>query len=79
MERDAIRDTVLKLAKEELGDKMPPSDAELSDTLDSVQLLALVVAVEDHFEVAFEPGDDEQARTLEDVVDLVAGHLESGA
>jgi acyl carrier protein len=33
--------------------------------------LALVVAIEDHYEIAFEPEDEEEVRTLEDVIRTV--------
>ena len=39
-------------------------------------VLSLVVAIEDHFEICFEPEDDELARTLDDVVRIVTMRLE---
>jgi acyl carrier protein len=40
-----------------------------------VQRLTLVVAIEDHFSLAFAPEDDEAVRSLDDVVALVARGL----
>ncbi len=71
---ESVREQVLALAQEELGDELPPVDGDLSELLDSVQRLSLVVAIEDHFKVAFEPEDDD-ARTLDDVVSIVERHL----
>ncbi len=50
----------------------PLPEGELSEHLDSMQLLSLVVAIEDHFEIAFEPEDEDEARTLDAVTAIVA-------
>ena len=68
------RQAVIAIATEELGDAAPPPDADLSEHLDSVQKLALVVAIEDHFEIAFNPEDDDAVTTLDDVVRIVERH-----
>ena len=53
---------ILELARRELRlDRPIAPDAELSGALDSLQRLALVVAIEDHLQISFEPEDDEQA------------------
>lgn len=44
---------------------------ELSESFDSMQLMELVVAVEDHFRIALDPDDEAEARTLDDVVALI--------
>lgn len=75
---DVVRPTIEALARKELrldADATLPGDAELAEHLDSIRQLSLVVAIEDHFEIAFEPEDDEAARTLDDVVRLVTGRL----
>lgn len=45
----------------------PITEHSLSD-LDSVQRLTLVVALEDHFEVCFDPEEEDGLATLNDVV-----------
>ncbi|MBL8614084.1 MAG: acyl carrier protein [Deltaproteobacteria bacterium] len=67
---------ILELARRELRlDRPIAPDADLSGALDSLQRLALVVAIEDHLQLSFEPEDDEQANTLRDVVQIVARRL----
>ena len=43
--------------------------------LDSVGLLTLAVAVEDHFRICLEPEDEEGIRTVGDLVRVVEGKL----
>ena len=70
-----IRHTLEKLAREELAFSKPLPDGDLAEHLDSIQRLSFVVAIEDHFEVAFEPEDDERARTIEDVIQIIQEKL----
>ena len=67
----SVREQILTIASAELGDAAPTGDTVLADALDSVQRLQLVVAIEDHFEICFEPEDDESVRTLDDLVAVV--------
>ena len=67
----AIRETLTHIAREELGFKSPLPNGDLSEHLDSIQRLSFVVAIEDHYEIAFEPEDDEQAKTIEDVILII--------
>jgi acyl carrier protein len=46
--------------------------------LDSLQLLALVVELENHFRVCFDAGDEEGVATIGDVARLVARRLSEG-
>lgn len=70
--RAAVHDALARLVRTELGRELTlPPEANLAEHLDSVQRLTLVVAIEDHFEVCFEPEDDEQVETLEQAVDAV--------
>ena len=75
MTPDQIRDTILTLARQQLQGVELGDDREAFDALDSVQRLTLVVAIEDHFSLAFAPEDDEAVRSLDDVVALVARGL----
>jgi acyl carrier protein len=69
MSEREIREVLEKLVK------VPLPDGELADSLDSMQRLSLVVAIEDHFEICFEPEDDEAVRTVDDVVAVIRGKL----
>ena len=76
MNPDQILDEVILLAHRELNiSQLPAPEAPLDEHLDSMQRLGLVVAIEDHFQVAFEPEDDEEAKTLEDVVRILSHRL----
>jgi acyl carrier protein len=62
-----LRAELLELARRQLA--LPaelPAEADLAEHLDSMQRLSLVVAIEDHYRVAFEPEDDEAVRSLDD-------------
>ena len=78
--RDEVRKQVLELARRELslsdGQLAQIDDtANLGEHLDSLQVLQLVVAIEDHFKICFEPEDDDAAHTLEAVVGVVERRL----
>ncbi len=71
-----IRAQILQIAAKELslgaGELAKINETtDLSEHLDSVQRLTLVVGIEDHFEICFEPEDDEQVATLADVTRIV--------
>lgn len=44
---------------------------KLSEELDSVDRLSLIVAIEDHFGIAFEPSEDSLINTLDDLIKLI--------
>lgn len=60
----------LARAELRLGDDEPIPDT-LAESLDSVQRLTLVVAIEDRYAICFDPDDEQGAQTFEDVVRLV--------
>lgn len=65
-----IRQILTEIARTDLGlDPLPSGD--LADHLDSVQRLTLVVAIEDHFLICFEPEEEEGVRTLNDVIRII--------
>ena len=72
-----IYNTIAELARVELRLEGPLPEGDLSERLDSVQRLTLVVAIEDRFGVCFEPEDDESVRTVEDVVRVIRARLEA--
>ena len=69
----AIAREILRLATDELKlEGEPPAPGEvLAARLDSLALLALVVAVEDRFHVVLTDDDAAGTRTLEDLARLV--------
>lgn len=80
---EQIQRQVLEIARTQLS--LGPSElqqltasTELAAHLDSMQRLTLVVGIEDHFEICFEPEDDEQAHTLGDVTRIVSQRLAGG-
>lgn len=77
---DEVRHQVLAVAARELSlgpDQLAllTDDADLGEHLDSIQRLSLVVGIEDHFEICFEPEDDEEAVTLGDVTRIVVQRM----
>jgi len=77
----AVAAEILALARGALGLEGEPvlqlgPDEPLAGRLDSLQLLALVVAVEDRFHVILSDDDAAGARTLADVARLVAARAE---
>jgi hypothetical protein len=75
MEISVLRVTVADLAQRELALPGPLPPGDLAEQLDSVQRLQLVVAIEDHFRICFDPEDDAGIRTLDDAVALIASKL----
>jgi acyl carrier protein len=73
-EREAlVAGEILRIAREELRlDAAPAPDEALAAKLDSMALLALVVAVEDRFHVVLTDDDAAGTRTLADLARLVA-------
>ena len=67
----ARRELTLSAAQVERLD----DSTELGQHLDSIQLLQLVVAIEDHFEICFEPEDDDESTTLSEVVRIIEQRL----
>jgi acyl carrier protein len=68
-----IATEILRLAREDLRLGEPPADGvPLASQLDSLALLSLVVAVEDRFRVILQDDEAAGARTLADLVRLVA-------
>ncbi len=73
-EREAlVAREILRIARDELGleERLAPGEA-LAARLDSLALLALVVAVEDRFHVVLTDDDAAGTVTLEDLARLVA-------
>ncbi len=74
-DRDALLAAIATLARNELGHhgKIEPSTRLVEDLgLDSLRLLTLATAVEDHFRVCFDETDEAALVTVADLVAVVA-------
>ena len=71
-ELQSISRRVETIVKSELGWSDPIPKGILADKLDSMQLLSLSVAIEDHYEICFEPEEEEKALTFDDLIALIA-------
>ena len=74
-QHQTIRQTLIELAQRELQLTKELKDTTLSTQLDSMQRLSLVVAIEDHFKICFDPEDEEEIDTISQVVDLIVRKL----
>lgn len=70
-----IANAVARILQESVHWQGPLPAGDLAEHFDSVERLTLVVALEDHFEIAFEPDEEDQVHTVEDVVSLVERKL----
>ena len=70
--QNEIAEKIKALVKSELGWSDPIPKGILSDKLDSLQLLSLSVAIEDHYEICFEPEEEEGIKTFDDLVALIS-------
>jgi len=75
----SIREELNQIVTRELQLETQLRDGDLAEQLDSMQRLTLVIAIEDHFLICFEPDDDEQIETLQDVVTLIKAKQEESS
>ena len=71
MTNDLIMKELKELAASELALDAGLTPGDLADQLDSVARLTLVVAIEDHFKICFDPEDEEDIHTVEQLVALI--------
>jgi len=71
MNRQQIQEELSTVVIRELKLEGALKPGDLADQLDSVQRLTLVVAIEDHFRVCFDPNDEEQIHDVKDLVSLI--------
>jgi acyl carrier protein len=75
-----ILDGVRRVARDHLQIALtlePSTDLFRDLELDSLKQLTFVVELENHFQIAFEPGDEDGLRTIGDLVNRIAGRLAS--
>jgi acyl carrier protein len=75
MSPEQIQTALVELARTKVRLDGALNAGELANQLDSVQRLTLVVAIEDHFEVCFDPEDETQIRDMADLVRLIESKL----
>ena len=71
-----LHDEVSSLLRSELEWEGPLPAGELGQHLDSMQRMTLVVAIEDHFRICFEPEDEQGIRSFDDLLRCIAAKLE---
>ena len=71
--------TILKeIAKEELSWEQELPTTSLSQSLDSMQKMSLVVAIEDRFEICFEPEEEEAIDSIEQLIQFIQEKTSEG-
>ncbi len=79
-DQDAILDGIRHVAKNRLALAGPidPNTEIVGDLeLDSIQQLSLIVEIENHFRICFEPDDEEGVATVHDLMRVIATRLEA--
>lgn len=74
-----LQEEIRRLAARELDLQDDALQGDLSENLDSMQRLSLVVAIEDHYKICFDPVDEQGTLTFQDVVKLVQRKLQHRA
>lgn len=78
MKRDEILRGIRHVFKKylEIDSGIEPETDILHDLqLDSMAMLTLVVELENHFQIELEEGDEQNIRTIDDLLDLIAHRL----
>ena len=70
-----IRNALLEIAQEELDWNQSLPNGSLSEELDSMQKMSLVVGIEDRFLICFEPEEEEQIDTVETLITFISKKL----
>ena len=71
-----ISETILRMAKEILGVEEIPA-GNIRETLDSMNRLALMVEIEDHFLIVFEPEEEDAIQSFEDLVTCIEQKIQT--
>lgn len=72
MTHTEIRNTLQEIAREELDWSQDLPQGSLSEELDSMQKMSLVVGIEDRFLICFEPEEEEQIDTVDILIDFIS-------
>ena len=71
MDSEQVRNAVATILREEVQWEGPFPEGGLDKHLDSLQRMSLVVAVEDHFRICFEPEDEAAIHDLGDFLRVI--------
>jgi len=71
-----IAQTVKNMAREILNVSEMPN-VPIREAFDSMNRLSLMVAIEDHFLIAFEPEEEDAIDSLEDLIQCIAQKLQN--
>ncbi len=71
--------TIKVLAEKVLTHRTQVLGPQLAEELDSVERLTLIVAIEDHFGIAFDPVQDKAIHTLHDLILALEENLSDGS
>ena len=75
MSQEEILQALRSIAHEEADiTELPTGDLQAS--LDSVQRMSLMVAIEDHFLIIFDPEEESQLATLDDLIAMIHKKLQ---
>ena len=72
MSPDKIREELTTLIRTQLKYDGNLEEGELAEQPDSIQRLTLVIAIEDHFKICFDPDDEQQIHGLNDLIRQIA-------
>ena len=72
---EMIANTIKRMAQEILGVSEMPK-GPIREALDSINRLTLMVEIEDHFLIAFEPEEEDAIENFEDLVRCIALKLQ---
>ena len=73
-----IHSILKEIAKEELNWEQDLPTTSLSQSLDSMQKMSLVVAIEDRFEICFEPEEEEAIDSIEQLIQFIQEKTTNG-
>ena len=72
MNHTEIRNALQEIAQDELDWNQDLPSGSLSEELDSMQKMSLVVGIEDRFLICFEPEEEDQIDTIETLISFIS-------
>ncbi len=70
-DKEEVRAKIIDIIQQELNWQGDIPEDDLANHLDSMNLMSLVIAVEDQWEICLEPEDEAVINNLQDLVDVV--------
>jgi acyl carrier protein len=72
VDSEIVRDELTRILRDEVKWEGPVPEGPLEQHLDSLQRISLVVAIEDHFHICFEPEDEAAIHDFDDMLHAIA-------